>query len=89
MSCAHRINCLDDGGTGADCDVPDVSSALEIIPFYDVQLTWLARWNETPNNYPIDVTNEAIADNNSHDRGRATLEAGFGYSTINSAVHNR
>lgn len=82
-----RINCLDAGGTGEDCEVPDVTTALEIIPFYDVQLTWLARWNETPNNNPIDVTNEAIADNNAHDRGMATLEAGFGYSTISSAVH--
>lgn len=82
-----RINCLDAGGNGADCEVPDVTSALEIIPFYDVQLTWLARWNETPNNTPIEVTNEAIADNNTHDRGYATLEIGFGYSTINSAIH--
>lgn len=82
-----RINCLDRGGSGEDCDVPDVTSALEIIPFYDVQLTWLARWNETPNNNPIDVTNEAIADDNAHDRGIASLESGFGYSTINSAVH--
>lgn len=82
-----RINCLDAGGTGADCEVPDVTTALEIIPFYEVQLTWLARWNETPNNNPVDVTNQAIADNNSHDRGMATLEAGFGYSTISSAVH--
>jgi type IV pilus modification protein PilV len=82
-----RINCLDAGGTGADCEVPDVNSAMEIIPFYDVQLTWLSRWNETPNNNPIDVTNEAIADNNSHTRGVATLESGFGYSTISSAVH--
>jgi type IV pilus modification protein PilV len=83
-----RINCLDAGGIGSDCEVPGVSSALEIIPFYDVQLTWLARWNETPINNPIDVTNEAIADNNTHDRGIATLEAGFGYSTISSAVHS-
>jgi hypothetical protein len=82
-----RINCLDNGGSGEDCDVPDVTSALEIIPFFDVQLTWLARWNETPNNNPIDVTNEAVADNNSHDRGVASLEAGFGYSTINASVH--
>jgi len=82
-----RINCLDDGGTGDSCDVPDVNSALEIIPFYDVQMTWLSRWNETPNNNPIDVTNEAIANDNSHDRGIATLETGFGTSTITSTVH--
>lgn len=82
-----RIDCLEDGGSGSDCDVPDVTSPLEIIPFYDVQLTWLARWNETPTNNPVDVTNEAIANDNSHTRGYATLESGFGYSTINSAVH--
>ena len=82
-----RINCLDLGGTGEACDAPDVTTALEIIPFYDVQLTWLARWNETPTNNPIDVTNEAILDNNSHSRGEAELTSGFGFSTINSAVH--
>ena len=84
-----RINCLDGGGSGEDCEVPEVTSALEIIPFYDVQLTWLSRWNETPNNNPVDVTNEAIADDNSHDRGIASLETGFGYSTINAAVHGQ
>jgi hypothetical protein len=82
-----RINCLDAGGDGESCDVPNVQSALEIIPFYDVQLTWLSRWNETPNNNPVDVTNEAVADNNTHDRGMASLELGFGYSTVNSAAH--
>lgn len=82
-----RINCLDAGGTGDDCEVPGVKSALEVIPFYDVQLTWLARWNESPNNLPIDVTNEAIADNNTHDRGTATLEGGLRDSTITTAVN--
>jgi hypothetical protein len=82
-----RINCLDLGGTGDSCDVPGVTTALEIIPFYDVQLTWLARWNETPNNNPVDVSNEAIADDNLHSRGVAVLGSGFGYSTINSAAH--
>jgi type IV pilus modification protein PilV len=83
-----RINCLDMGGDGPGCDVPAVTTALEIIPFYDVQLTWLARWNETPTNNPIDVTNEAVANNNAHSRGMATLGSGFGYSTINAATHS-
>ena len=52
-----------------------------------MQLTWLARWNESPSNNPVDVTNEAIANNNSHDRGMASLESGYGISTINSTVH--
>jgi type IV pilus modification protein PilV len=83
-----RITCLDAGGTGAACEVPDATTALEIIPFYDVQLTWLSRWNEAPNNNPVDVSNEAIADNNSHSRGIASQTSGFGYSTISSAVHS-
>jgi hypothetical protein len=77
-----KIDCLDLGGTGPSCDAPDVTSALEIIPFYDVQLTWLARWNETPNNNPIDVSNDAIADDNTHSRGVASLQLGYGFSTI-------
>jgi type II secretory pathway pseudopilin PulG len=83
----EKINCLDVGLSGESCEAPDVTTALEIIPFYDVQVTWLARWNETPNNNPIDVTNQAVADDNQHSRGRALLQDGFGYSTITSAVH--
>lgn len=83
-----KINCLDEGKTGEQCDVPQVSSALEIIPFYDVQLTWLSRWNESPSNDPIDVTNDAISDHNTHSRGIATLEDGYGPSIISAAVHS-
>jgi hypothetical protein len=82
-----RINCLDLGGEGEACDTPEVASALEIIPFYDVQLTWLARWNESPTNYPIDVSNEAISDHNAHSRGLAVLEGGTGPSVVSSTIH--
>lgn len=81
------VNCLDAGGTGFDCEAPNVTTALEIIPFYDVQLTWLGRWNETPINLPVDVSNEAVTSNNTHSRGMASLETGIGYSTVNAAVH--
>ena len=84
----NKINCLDlPGSSGEACGVPEVTTSLEIIPFYDVQLTWLARWNETPNNNPIDVSNEAISNANTHSRGVASLQSGFGYSTVNSAIH--
>jgi Tfp pilus assembly protein PilV len=83
-----RINCLEPGGDGLDCeDIPGVTSALEVIPFYDVQLTWLSRWNESPPNYPVDVTNEPIADGNTHSRGNAMLTSGYSDLTISSAVH--
>jgi prepilin-type N-terminal cleavage/methylation domain-containing protein len=82
-----RINCLDLGGSGPACDVPAVTTALEIIPFYDVQLTWLARWTEEPSNIPIDVSNEAIVSDNQHSRGLAELVSGTGDPIINSEVH--
>ncbi len=81
------INCLDAGGTGIDCNAPNITTALEIIPFFDVQLTWLVRWNETPTNIPIDVSNEAIVSNNAHSRGVARVDSESGYSTVNITVH--
>lgn len=83
-----KITCLDQDKTPESCGVPNVSSALEIIPFYEVQLTWLSRWNEYKTNIPIDVTNQAIADDNSHSRGVAELTTGIGPSRITSEVHS-
>jgi len=82
-----KINCLDLGGEGEACDTPEVTTALEIIPFYDVQLTWLARWTESPTAFPIEVSNEAILDDNAHSRGVAVLQEGAGPSVVNSAAH--
>ena len=83
-----KIKCLDDNNTPESCGVPKVSSALEIIPFYEVQLTWLSRWNEYKTNIPIDVTNQAIADDNSHSRGVAELTTGIGPSRITAEAHS-
>jgi len=82
------INCLDLGGTGPNCGAEGVNSALEVIPFFDVQLTWLGRWNENPVNYPISVSNdEAIKTGNTHDRGRARLTSGSGNSDVTFKIH--
>jgi len=69
-----------------DINVPNVTTVLEIVPFYDVQLTWLARWNESPNNIPVDVANDPIQNDNSHNRGIASLY-GRGYSTVSASAH--
>lgn len=81
------IDCLELGGNGVDCEVPEITTPLEIIPFYDVQLTWLSRWNELPFNHPVDVSNETIVDNNAHSRGRARLMSGTGPSTVSTEIH--
>jgi len=82
------LTCLAGGSTGPNCGVEGANTALEIIPFYDVQMTWLGRWNESPVNYPISVSNdEAIKTNNTHDRGYARLTSGSGPSDINFKVN--
>lgn len=81
------VDCLQNGGSGTDCGAPNITTPLEIIPFYDVQLTWLARWNETPFNNPVDVTNQAIANGNTHSRGLAQRTLGSGLSTVDGRIH--
>jgi hypothetical protein len=81
------VDCLQLGGSGESCGAPHVTTALEIIPFYDVQLTWLTRWNEAPFNNPVDVSNEAIASNNTHSRGLAQLTLGTNLSTVDGRIH--
>jgi len=82
------ISCLDSGKTGQACGVGASNSALEVIPFFDVQLTWLGRWNEYQVNVPISVSNDAaIATGNTHDRGKARLTSGSGNSDITFKVN--
>ena len=84
------IDCLRGGGNVDTCHTGDVildrtesANVLEIIPFFDVQMTFLNRWNETPTNTPVDTTNEGLEDNNTHSRGVASRDA-FGASTVES-----
>ncbi|NNE04939.1 MAG: prepilin-type N-terminal cleavage/methylation domain-containing protein [Xanthomonadales bacterium] len=79
------IQCLSLEGSG--CGAPGIANALEAIPFFDVQLTWLSRWNEIPVNYPVNVTNQAVASNNTHSRGLAQLASGTGLSQVRQSVH--
>ena len=83
------IDCLDGGGDvdsckSGDAELDQTSSVdlLEIIPFFDVQLTFLNRWNENPPNDPVDTTNESLKSNNTHTRGVASKEAPVGGSQV-------
>ena len=71
------IACLRGGSASVEsCQQGDVVldqtgslNYLEVMPFYDVQLTYLNRWGEIPYNTPIDTTNEPVATGNTHSRG--------------------
>lgn len=77
------LTCLDAGGDADTCQTGDVIldrtgsvNTLELLPFFEVQLTKLNRWNERPrSNSPVDTTNEPLADGNTHDRGRISMDA--------------
>jgi len=88
--------CLDPDGNAGDadsCQFGDVvfdktgsTNFLEILPFFDVQLTFLNRWNESPTNTPVDTTNEALADGNTHSRGIISKDADGG-SDVEATSH--
>lgn len=44
---------------------------LEIIPFFEVQMTFLNRWNTAPIDDPVTVSNDAIVTGNDYSRGCA------------------
>jgi prepilin-type N-terminal cleavage/methylation domain-containing protein len=88
------ISCLAGGTPAAECESNDVkldqtgsSNILEAVPFFEVQLTKLARWNETPINNPVDTTNEAIVTGNLYSRGEAFPGGRQGLSLVAAKSH--
>ena len=88
-------NCDPDVNTAEDsvCKSGDVEldktgslNPLELIPFFDVQMTLLTRWNESPVNTPVDTKNEPLADDNAHQRGIIS-KITDGDSTVMSTGH--
>jgi hypothetical protein len=68
---------------------PNLSSRAEMYPFFDVQLTWLARWNPRDNKAdPVDVSNDPVKTGNKHDRGRGFLAGRkLGKTDVKSTSH--
>lgn len=93
---ADNIAACFDGLDGTPCVNPSVSpddgdTAALMYPFFDVQLTWLARWNpaEAFLSEPVSVTNDPVETDNSHSRGYAELTGSrTGRSEIITSSHN-
>ena len=88
------LRILPDDGVAADCDNETIkfdvnasTNVLEVIPFFDVQLTWLNRWSESPANQPVDTTNEPVVTDNAHSRGIASNTVGSGSATVTATGH--
>ncbi|MDX1459988.1 MAG: prepilin-type N-terminal cleavage/methylation domain-containing protein [Xanthomonadales bacterium] len=88
------ISCLEGGGDKTSCKQGDVEldktgseNILELLPFFEVQLTFLTRWGEDPIDTPVDTTNEALETGNTHSRGVASKESTAGSSLVAAAGH--
>ena len=85
---SNRIDACADDDDATYCELPDFTTELEFYPFFEVQLTKLATWTESPLNMPVDVTSEAIQSNNGHSRGRADRQqTGVGPTKGQFAIH--
>lgn len=78
----------DDDCKSGDVELDQTGSVnhLEMLPFFDVQMTRLNRWNETPIAIPVETTNEPLADGNTHSRGVISKTAD-GHSTVMAIGH--
>ncbi len=94
------ITCLNDGGDADSCDAGDSTgpyyykldktgseNVLEIIPFFDVQLTKLNRWTESPPADPVETTNEPLETGNTHSRGWASKVQTSGDAMVSASGH--
>ena len=83
---ANLYNCFDDSGDRDQCQAPLAQSPIELYPFFDVQLTKLARWTETAPDDPVDITNEEIS-NQGYSRGVGKLAGSMlGQSRSHSTI---
>jgi Tfp pilus assembly protein PilV len=79
---AFLSDCISNGSLVDGCSRGDVKmdksptpNPLEILPFFDVQMTRLDNWTQSLQaTLPIDLSNEALENNNTHSRGEIDRE---------------
>lgn len=81
-------NCFGNGDR-TQCEAPNAQSAIELYPFFEVQLTGLARWTENKIGDPIDVSNDDDLTSNSFSRGKAAMAGTkVGTSTVTAMIED-
>ncbi|MGA9575626.1 MAG: hypothetical protein WBS20_16925 [Lysobacterales bacterium] len=84
--CCIRGGVVANACTGDDLYIDKTPTAdpLEVVPFFEVQLTKLENWDQTIQaTLPISLTNEALADANAHSRGEIAQVA-LGVTDVSS-----
>ena len=89
------VNCLKLGGDAETCQSGDVildkggsEDALEIIPFFEVQLTFLNSWSEDMAETVVEVTSEPVETGNTHSRGEVSkVPAAVSFAEVTATGH--
>lgn len=84
------IDCIKDGSAGSDCGAPGVDAGkyLQVVPFYEIQTTWLSIWNQVEPLATVSVSSDPLEDDNSHSRGLAKLTGSADYQAeIENTMH--
>ena len=75
----YAIACINGGSSAETCKYGDVildkvtgTNVLEIIPFFEVQMTFLNSWEEELGKITVEVTSEPLETGNAHTRGVAS-----------------
>lgn len=94
------INCAAGGDDAETCRYGDVYldkvsvhpvtgrlNVLEIIPFFEVQVTFLNGWAETSAELVVDVTSEPLETGNTHSRGEVSQVGTDGSARVKATGH--
>ena len=65
-----------------DCGAFTAFGKLEVLPFFELNVTNLSLWSETPTDNPVDVLSEPIEDDGQYVRGLATLTGSGGSDAL-------
>lgn len=77
-------DCFPSSGTpSSDCAAPQALTKLEIYPFFDLQMTYLANWEDAVGNGLVTVENKAIAE---YARGLVELMSSAGSGTAEVSI---
>lgn len=63
------------------------TNILELLPFFEVQTTFLNEWDENPIDTYVTVTNEPVKTDNTHSRGRGTKVSTTGNAMAEATAH--
>lgn len=85
LSCVKKADAtMTDPDAWRACGAPGYTDILQVLPYFEIQTTWLSAWDSDPKGTPVLVFSEPLGDNNTHDRGLAKLVDASAVTTVDA-----